>query len=180
MNKAATKTDNDFFKDKVILRYNNLPDKDYIKVLDCYSGSCQIWNKIKQYTDKNIEVLPIDIKKNRNNLKGDNIKFLKGMDISQFDVIDLDAYGVPFQQLEEIFTKNYKGHIFVTFIQSQHGKLNNGLLYYNGISKNMIKKVKSIFYTKGFEKFKNYLAFRGVKFIKYRAHNCKYYLFFRL
>ena len=176
MNSHPTKTDNSFLQDKVMLRYNNLPDKEVIHVLDCFAGKNLIWDRIKQMTNKKIEVLPID-KKGKKNLKGENMKFLKSLNLKNYEVIDLDSYGIPFKQLEYILNKGYKGHIFITFIQSMFGGLPNKLLEYNNISPNLYKKIKTIFFKQGFKKFKNYLAKKEIKKIKYKCFKNKYYIY---
>jgi hypothetical protein len=158
-----------------MLRLNNLPQKENILVLDCFAGSSLIWNTIKKKSDKNIQTLAIDIKKGNKNLVGNNIKFLKSMDLTKFDVIDLDSYGIPYEQLEILFNKRYRGQVFITFIQSMYGGINKGILKYNGISEEMTKKIKSLFNREGFNKFKNYLAIRGVTEIRFMNNNNKYY-----
>lgn len=129
-------TDNSFFIDKVNLRLRHLPGKQSIRVLDAYGGDGRIWNKIKTMTDKKIEVLRIDHKDTSRGvyLKGDNVKYLKSLDLVKYDVIDLDAYGVPYTQLEAVFDclsgKIYNHEIicYVTFIQTMLGSLPRKLL----------------------------------------------------
>lgn len=104
MNKGLTKTDNSFLQDKIALRINNLPKQDKLKVLDCYAGDNIIWNNIKRIiSNREINILKIEQKsKSGIYLKGDNIKYLKTIKINEFDIIDLDAYGIPYKQLNII------------------------------------------------------------------------------
>ncbi len=175
-------TDNTYLQDKISLRLTFLPDKD-IKVLDCFAGEGIIWKTIKKNNNKKIEVLSIDKKSGLDNtyLIGDNIKFLKSLNLNEFDIIDLDAYGTPFKQLEIIFDKNYKGHIFCTFIQIRMGSINNDLLYYLGYSKNMLNKVKVLFWKNAEQKLFDYISLRtGVKEIHTIKHNRINYFYFYL
>lgn len=179
---SKAQTDNSFFADKVYLRLKHLPDKKEINVLECYAGTSKIWNEIKNRSDKIINILKIEKESNKPGiyLKGDNIKFLKNINLSQFDIIDLDAYGVPFIQLEEILKQKPKAIIFVTFIQSQYGSLPIKMLQTYGYSKQMIDKIPTLFYKKGIDILKNYLAQNDIKKIFIRQNFNKHYLCFNL
>lgn len=173
-------TDNSFFEDKIELRFNHLPNKHEINILDAYSGTGKIWETIKLKSDKKINILKIDKEKKQDKfiLFGNNLKYLPTLDLNKFDIIDLDAYGIPYQQLKIIFKKKYSGIIHVTFIRSIMGRLPNDFLIDLGFTKNMIKKCPSLFGKKGFELFKNWLSINGVKTITYRFFDRKYYLTF--
>lgn len=101
-------TDNSFLGDKVALRLRHIPIKRILTVLDCYHGIGTIWKNVQEKYSGKISIVKIDkIKKDESfQLVGDNIKYLNGMDLSRFDVVDLDAYGIPFEQLKSIFKKN--------------------------------------------------------------------------
>ena len=116
----SVQTDNSFLETKVKLRIDNLPAGE-CNVLDCYAGTGLIWRTIKEKTQRQINVLGMDLKKLQGiYLQGDNLKFLATMDISRFNVIDLDAYRVPYHQLKIIFSRKLHAETidFVTFIQS--------------------------------------------------------------
>jgi len=177
MNRRQTKTDNSYLSSKVNLRMNHLPDKQSMKVLDCFAGKSKIWKEIKKRSVKHINVVGIDRIACGSALKGDNIKYLKGMDLTRYDIIDLDAYGIPFRQLEVIFRKKYRGILFVTFIQSMWGRLPVRMLEKIGYTRKMIKKCPTLFNRNGVEKFKQYLAMNGVKRILIINKNNKNYLY---
>lgn len=182
MSSHQTKTDNSFFETKVKLRIDNLPADGDIVVLDCFSGSGKIWNRIKQeLQNRNISVLGID-QKNQSGiyLRGDNRKFLESLDLSRFDVIDCDSYGVPYKQLKTLFRKQTRSDviIFVTFIQSIFGRLPCRMLSDIGYSPAMIRKCPSLFNRHGFAKFKLWLSLRGVEQIKHYSTGQKHYLCF--
>lgn len=182
MKSHQTKTDNSFFEVKVNLRLDNLPDKKSINVLDCFSGTGSIWEEIKRRSKKNIKVLSIDKERKKAvMLHGDNVKYIKSLDLSKFDVIDLDAYGVPYRQLNEIFKKKAREKVvFITFIQSFYGGLPYGMLEKIGIPRSFVRKIPSIFFRNGWEKFKNYLANSDVTMIKYINTGNKHYACFKI
>jgi hypothetical protein len=130
---SRVQTDNSFFQDKIEIRMKVLPDKDHIKVLDCYSGKGLIWDEIKNKSNQKI------------------------------DVIDLDAYGMPYEQLQLIFKKGYKGVICMTFGHVAYNQLPFDFLKDLGYSKKMIRKCPTLFCFNGQEKFLDWLALKGVK-----------------
>lgn len=158
----------------------NLPKKKNIMVLNLYNGDNLIWSEICR-RNAGIDVIGIDIKKDKKkSLIGDNIKFLMSMDLSAYDILDLDAYGCPIDQLEIIFEKKYKGIIFVTFIQSYMGSLPKKMLNKLGYTNNMIDKIPTLFSRNGFEKLKNYLSTYCVNNILVYNIGRKHYLCFTI
>ncbi len=153
-------------------------NKNSFSVLDLYAGDGKIWNEIKNRTGKDFKILRIDQKNDKTGiyLKGNNIKFLRNIELRQFDIIDCDAYGIPYQQLKEIFRQNYKGTIFITYIQSMFGKLPNKLLFDLGYTKKMIDKIPTLFNKDGLQKLKNWLAMNGISRIKRLSFDKKHYL----
>lgn len=159
------KTDNSYFEEKVKLRVAGLPATSPVKVLDMFSGNGTIWQEIKRRTRREILVLRIDRERGKRGayLVGDNLKF--NLDYNQFDILDVDAYGVPFRQLERIFSARFTHpvRVFITFIQSQWGSLPRKMLTALGYTPAMIKKCPTLFYRAGQEKFLQYLALKGVR-----------------
>jgi hypothetical protein len=150
-----------------------------MKILDCFSANGVIWENICDKTE--ISVLRIEKRKSAKGiyLIGDNLKYLASLDLAQFDCIDLDAFGVPYKQLEIIFPKIKSGCvIFCTFIQSVFGVLPTAMLCKLGYTLSMIRSIPTLFYASGFEKFCNYLSLNGVKSVKYYQKHNKYYLVF--
>lgn len=161
------KTDNSYFIEKVQLRIDSLPDKKEIFVLDCFAGTGRIWNEVKMQSGKNIQILSIEKEagKNKTALVGSNLKYLNVLELSKFDIIDLDAYGFPYSQLRIIIKRKFKGIIHVTAIQSGMGQLPKGLLIELGYTEKMLKKIHSIFNANGINKLKNYLYLHGYKVV---------------
>lgn len=177
---AQTKTNNSYLHCKIRLRANHLPN-GAIKVLDLYGGEGKVWQGVEKLTQRQITRLAVDTQDYGNfHLHGDNLKFIKSLDLSQFNVIDVDAYGVPYAQLNYIFKSGYRGIIFVTFIQTMFGRIPNQLLTDLGFSKEIIKKSPALVSANGFDKFKEWLALRGVtKLVSISPVSTKHYLFFQ-
>ena len=177
---VQTKTDNSFIKLKIDLRISHLPSGD-LRVLDCFAGSGKIWRSIKKRTGRNIKILPIDLRKDIGfHLSGDNLDYLISLDLTKFEVVDLDAYGVPVEQLKVLFDSGYKGTVFVTMIQSIFGRMPNDLLIQVGFTEEMINKTPTLFGRRGWEYFKQYLSGNGVQKIWHYSKDDKHYLCFNV
>jgi len=177
---ARTKTVHSYFADKVALRAGHLP-VDPVKVLDCYAGRGMVWAAVQKVTERKISVLPIDIADyGVFHLPGDNRAYLDSIDLSRFNVIDLDVYGVPYEQLRSIFNRGFDGTVFVTFVQTIVGVMNRGLLYEVGFTEDMVKKIRTLFFRRGWQYFLDWLAMNGVEQIWHRSKDRKHYLAFQL
>jgi hypothetical protein len=172
------KTDNSYLADKISLRANHLPDGE-IRVLDAFGGRGKVWGGVAFISKRKIRRLPIEKKEEDGfHLPGDNLKYFGSLDLNRFNAIDLDAYGVPYSQLVEVFSSGFAGWVYVTFIQSMFGALPVDFLVDCGFSKEMIKKTPALFYKRGWKYFINWLAKNGVKTIYHRSRNRKHYLAF--
>ena len=180
MNKVQTDNDKRYIKLKIKLRLDNLPDKQAINVFDCFSGNGTLWDGVKKRTNKDINVLRIDTKNDRAGLylKGDNLKFMN-IDLSLFDIIDLDSYGIPYKQLKIVLSKGYKGIIHVTAIQSMMGTLPRRLLHELGYTPEMVSKIPTLFNRDGYNKIKQWLASDGIKIILGLSNGRKNYFVLR-
>jgi len=186
MSSQATKTDHSYFDYKLRVRLQNLPAKKCFSVLDCFCGAGSLWQSVQaRRPDLKINVLSIDKKMDRRRLHliGDNIKFLASLDLTKFDAIDLDAYGVPYAQLSFCLGQKLRpGTVFyVTLALARKQSLPKQLLYELGYSEAMINKCKTLCSRPALEKFKRFLAGRGVRRISYyAADGRKFYLCFRI
>lgn len=184
---SDVKTDNDFTRDKCELRAAHLPAGD-VRVLDCFSGKGVIWRGVERLTGRRIQTLPIDVRADLTtfHLDGNNQEFLETMDLSKFNVIDLDAYGSPHEQLAILFRRGYVGVVFVTFIQTAYGMMAKTVLRGVGFSDAQLGKSPTLFGRRGWEYFKQWLALNGVTSIAHRSHgrahssHGKHYLCFTL
>jgi len=180
MAQTTKKTFNSYLADKVWLRARNMP-KGEVNVLDCFAGKGTIWRAVGLVTGREINTLPIDTTNNEGfYLPGDNRSFLSIIDLTRFNVVDLDAYGSPYEQLKILFDRGYKGCVFVTHVQFDFGSTHLGMLEELGFSKEMVNKIHSLFQKSGWEYFCEYLALHGVKTIRVRGHQRKHYLFFKM
>lgn len=184
MSKVAIKTDNSELEAKVLLRLESLDavPRTPVRVLECYGGDGEIWKQVRARTQRGIEILRIEKRTDRSGvyLKGDNLKFLGSIDFSDFDIVDLDAYGIPFAQLKMVFEKGFMGVVHVTAIQSAMGALPTGLLTATGYSKEMLKKCRTLFYKNGDEQLLGYLAKKGISKIRRYKSGRKNYFWFNL
>lgn len=167
-----------------------LINKSEINVLEAFAGDGFIWDSVRTQTETKINVLRIDEKPDKKGvyLKGNNLKFLRNIDLSNFDIIDLDAYGSPFKQLEIVFDKQYKGFVHCTFIQIAQGGLHDKILTDLGYTESMIKKVKTLLNKNGMKKMEQYLFLKGIRetngFYHKRSaeekHGTKNYFYFKI
>lgn len=92
-------TDNDGLSSKVALRKKAIERLDKICVLDLFAGENKIWSKIK--TDS---YLGIEKEKGKGkNIYADNRLVIPGLDLSKYTVIDCDAYGIPYEQIQLLY-----------------------------------------------------------------------------
>jgi hypothetical protein len=181
--KTKTNNDAELVEAKIKLRIDSLPEKEEIRVLEAFGGEGVLWSAVKR-RKSNIRFKILSIDKgnyNRIQLQGDNLKYLQSLNLNEFDVIDLDAWGSPVKQLEILFAKRYRGIVHCTFIQIMQGGLPKVLLHANGYTDAMLAKINVIFLKNGLEKFYNYLANNGVKQVHtISAKGRKNYLWFSL
>lgn len=181
MNKR--RTDNSYLEDKVMLRLNHLPAKKDLLILDVFGGEGKVWNEVKKRTNKIITIMRIDARPELPGIyiHGDNRKVLPSLDLTRYDVIDLDAYGIPFEQLKIVLSSARPGTIvFVTYIQSGMGGLSHGMLRELGYSRKMVSKCPTLFSRHGIEKLYRYLGNAGIKTLSVRSADRKHYLVFNV
>lgn len=174
------KTHNSYLADKAALRIAHLPTGK-VSVLDCFGGMGLVWRAVAEKSGRDISVLSIDtVDYGGYYLPGDNMAYLNSMDLSKYNVIDLDSYGVPYAQLKTVIGRAYMGHVFVTMTQALFGALPGGLLRDLGFTQKMINKSPALLYKRGWQYFCEWLALHGVGEISHRSHDRKHYLYFEL
>lgn len=176
------KTDNSYFEEKVQLRIDAIQNRSKISVLDCYAVEGKLWTEVIRRVKSDVSIVSIEKQEGKNKmaLPGNNLKYLSIIDLSQFDIIDLDAYGIPFSQVKVLFQRGFKGTVIVTAIQSMMGQLPKEMLYHLGFTKEMIDKIPSLFNRKGLDKFKNYLYLSGIQIIEGYFIERKSYFYFTI
>jgi hypothetical protein len=157
-----------------------IPEKETLHVLDAFHGYGTIWKNIEEAYAGKISITKIDTEQKDDDfvLIGDNTKFLSSLPIEKYDVLDLDAYGVPYEQLKIVFDRGFKGLVFVTFIQSVMGTLPEKMLSEIGYPGKMIKKCPTLFSKNGHDKFCRWLYLNGIRKIKERVSGRKCYFGF--
>lgn len=177
---SKRRTDNSYLADKIALRLSMIPKKEGLSVLDAFHGSGTIWKNISKKYAERIKITKIDIEQKDQGFIfiGDNRKFLSSLPLEKYNVVDLDAYGIPYNQLKILFNKGYKGLVFVTFIQSVMGRLQNDFLTDLGYTRKMVEKCPSLFCKNGLVKFLRWLNLNGINRVTMRNHLRKSYLGF--
>jgi len=173
------KTDNHYLSEKVQLRKEVISLVKNPNILECFAGKGVLYKQLKKEVDFKITSIEIEHNKNKSaHLTGDSYKYLLSLDLTKYNIIDLDAYGIPFKYIEHIVNTGFKGYVIVTAIQTGMGKLPNKLLITLGYTKEMIKKIPTLFNSNGLEKLKNYLYLVGIKEITGYFINRKNYFYF--
>lgn len=168
-------TDNSLLGAKVKLRCGHLPT-DPFSVLDCFGGYGVVWREVaKQSGRTDIRRVAIDKEDRPGALCGDNRKWLESLDLSEYAVIDLDAYGVPYDQVEILFRRKYCGTVFFTFIQSVMGQMPARLLSAVGIGRYMRRKCPTLYGKIGWTIWLDWLGSNGVDRVWHYSTNRKHY-----
>jgi hypothetical protein len=97
-----------------------------VTVLDCFSGQDEaIWSVLRKEFSVT-EYLALDIKKKRNRLKIDSLRYLQNQKWKH-DIVDLDAYGSPWEHWQEVLKSDRQGEItvFLTIGSAVFGRLSN-------------------------------------------------------
>lgn len=95
----SIKTDNHNVKSKKALREKAIESLESVKVLDLFAGRNVLWSKIKRDRYYGIEI----VKGKGKNAEGDNLKIIPVLDLSGFNVIDCDSYGIPDKQIRALY-----------------------------------------------------------------------------
>lgn len=118
--KTTTKTHSSHRDGKIALRIDALAGIETPVILDAFSADGDLWRTITASIERPSKVVRIEKEKGRRGfyLQGDNLKWMRGMDLSVFDIIDLDAYGNCYWQIEELKRQGYCGTVICTWIVS--------------------------------------------------------------
>jgi hypothetical protein len=142
-----------------------------VRVLDCFHGEGKLWADVAELYPGKINLVGIEKERGKSPftvLEGDNQKFLPAMDLSRFDLIDLDAYGSVSKQFMSVVRNPTFGGcpIFITEITTFLGAIPREVTGSNSLH-HFYKKnrtvLRSLYYPLLFEMFRKY----GAKKIKY-------------
>jgi hypothetical protein len=164
MKKVLTENSNLSKKVKIRLEAIESLSNEKLSILDCYSADGTLWDIVKKLTTKNLTVIRIEKRESAKGsyLQGNNLKYLKGLDLNEYDILDLDAYGFAFEQLNIILAKKYKGTIIVTFIPL-YNSLKHKMLEDIGFTKIMTQRCNSLITRNPLERLKQFLAKKGIR-----------------
>lgn len=108
------------FEVKVDLRRRALADlPDPLVVLDAFHGHGEVWDEVARRVDRPIEVVGVDRRPGDDDpmvLRGDNKRVLRSIDLERYSLIDLDAYGLPADQLAIVAERAPHKPVMVTAI----------------------------------------------------------------
>ncbi|NDE01743.1 MAG: hypothetical protein EBZ91_08330 [Gammaproteobacteria bacterium] len=131
-------TENSHLKTKVRLRTAAVLEigKPKIHVLDAFAGQGLVWKAVQRELPE-VEITTLGIEKKKylapDVIMGDNRKVMKGLDLTIFDLIDLDAFGCPWEQLAICAERAPEVPVAITHISITLGPVPQGLLELNGI-----------------------------------------------
>ena len=131
-------TENSHLRTKVRIRTDFIDEQGWKKVhvLDAYAGHGLVWKEV-QRRRPDLEITTVGIEKRKyispNVIMGDNRKAMKGMDLSVFDLIDLDAFGCPWEQLTICADQAPLVPVVLTHISVDLGPVPKGLLKASGV-----------------------------------------------
>ncbi len=165
MSLQPTKTDNKSIANKIFIRKEAIKSLKIVKVLDLFAGRNVLWDNIK--TDK---YYGIDIEVNKGkNLNADTRIIFDSLDLSEYNVIDCDSYGIAFDLYKKILTHKSikKGTIiFYTLITNEFTKIQNvAKTEFN--FKHFYDKAPSLFNARAIEFFYEFIASYGIKEVNY-------------
>ena len=154
--------DSSYLEDKAELRAGHLPEGD-VRVLDCFAGYGRVWSRVAGISGRKISRLPIDVKPGVGfHLPGDNREFLRELDLTRFNCIDLDAYSVPAAQLEILRTRQYRGWVYATFGCMPLGGIPFKVFLRCGVPLAMLRAAPTMFTRCGWDWIEDYLGRLGV------------------
>ena len=165
MNPQPTKTDNKSIANKLFIRKEAIKNLKQVNVLDLFAGRNVLWNNIK--TDN---YFGIDIENNKGkNLNADTRQIFDTLDLSKFNVIDCDSYGIAFDLYKKILTNKSikKGTVILyTLITNEFTKIQNEAKKEFNF-KHFYDKAPSLFNARAIEFFYEMLAKYGIKEVYY-------------
>lgn len=172
MSPQPTKTDNKSIANKIFIRKEAIKHLKEVRVLDLFAGRNVLWDNIK--TDK---YFGIDITTNKGkNLNADTRQVFDSIDLSEFNVIDCDSYGIAFDLYKKILMNPNikKGTIIIyTLITNEFTKIQNEAKKEFNF-KHFYDKAPSLFNARAIEFFYEMLANYGIKEVNYYSIRDKF------
>ena len=102
---------------KVALRLAALPADRPSRVLDCFAGDHDIWDIAQEINRQPVEVLHNDRDlRYRSHLAMAAVDAVRFLDLDGFDLVDLDAWTPPYDELLALSMRQYSGVVAYTSI----------------------------------------------------------------
>lgn len=179
MNQRSTKTDNKSVNDKIFIRREAIKPLPTVKVLDLFAGRNVLWNNIP--TDS---YFGIDISRGKGqNLVADSHSLFDSLDLFNFNVIDVDSYGISFDIYKKILSRKdiADGTVIIyTAITNEFTNIRNEAKEEFHFQ-SFYEKAPSLFNARAIEFFYEMLSNHGVKEVNYyeiKDHYTKHYGYF--
>lgn len=164
MNPHSIKTDNAHIEAKRNLRREAITGIDEVKVLDLFAGNNILWSDFDLKKYYGIEM----VKGKGRNLNADNLKVIPSLDLSQFNVIDCDSYGIPARQIKALYDNGSMQpgtKVIYTCIGNGLSSIDKSIIELFNL-KSMYKKVKVPFNKRGSEFFDGMLYMYGIREVR--------------
>ena len=163
--KPRVQTDNSHFAVKQCVRLEAIQGLAEVNVLDAVCGTGRLWKSLPHN-----DYLGIDKERKgaANVIIGDNRKIIPTLDLSRYNVIDLDAYGQPVEQLIQVYdnpTVRNGTIIIYTAIASPMSTVSTRTLRAANIDPAVHAKIPSLWNKHGIEVFFRVLAGFGVEIV---------------
>ena len=175
-------TDNSFIDLKIRLRKEATANIDGLRVLDCFAGENNMWRGFDTSRYYGIEM----VKGKGKNLHLNNLNAIKSLDLSGFNVLDFDAYGIPFLQVSEAARNpTLKAGTLFFYTATQHSMSNIPIKAIKELGLHGIYKInKTMLNRQGLTLFYEYLKLHGIAKAFYYEKNTQsraiHYGYFKL
>lgn len=160
-----TKTDNMSVANKIFLRREATKHLNSLRVLDLYAGNNVLWGNFDKEKYFGIEVQ----KGKGKNLNSDTRRVIDALDLSQYNVIDCDSYGIAFDIYKKILenksVQNGTVVMYTAIVNVFTQMHREGMRMFN-LNK-MYSKCVTLFNPKGIEFFYGMLGNYGIDKVTY-------------
>lgn len=135
---------------------------DTVDVLDLFAGKGEVWKRLRPDTYQGVE---IERGNNPKAIVGDNRTIIPKLDLSQYNVIDCDSYGVPADQIALLYengTMRSGTVVLYTCISNSVSTVPSRLQDYGGFRGELYHKAQTLFNDWSIPLFFDFLASLGV------------------
>lgn len=151
MRSRQTENDPRAFAAKVSIRQQladmALEKRGAVRVLDAFAAEGRLWAEVSKTRklDMYTGIETRDLGQGPAKLRGDSAKYISALMPAGYNIVDLDAFGYPVDQLRELQLCGYRGYAAITAISSGMGRIPNAVLNACGIPSGMAASCPSLF-----------------------------------